>query len=307
MDDYYDYGDEAWDDLGTTNTDYDYSYDVGDDYWGDIFGGNDYTDYDDYWGMDVFGTDGYDISDDYWGDLSAQEPSVINSIGTVLKNLGISALNNLKSVYQKPGGGTDWSKIAATAGGLYGLYGSMNQKPQQPTGYQGGIPQYTAVRERVAGTPDPNRRPGGAGLQYFSDTQYAAPANVEAARAAAQEQAAGIAAAQQMQQAPEQQTEQPPEQQMAGGGIAALAKGRYLRGNTDGMEDKLRTTIENEQPAALSHGEFVVPADVVSHLGNGNSDAGAKRLYEMMDRIRVARTGNKKQGKQVNPNKYLPA
>jgi hypothetical protein len=218
--------------------------------------------------------------------------------------------NNLKSVYQKPGGGTDWSKIAATAGGLYGLYGSMNKKPQQPTGYQGGIPQYTAVRERVAGTPDPNRRPGGAGLQYFSDTQYAAPANVAAARAAAQEQAAGIAAAQQMQQAQqesEQQTEQPPEQQMAGGGIAALAKGRYLRGNTDGMEDKLRTTIENKQPAALSHGEFVVPADVVSHLGNGNSEAGAKRLYEMMDRIRVARTGNKKQGKQVNPNKYLPA
>ena len=307
MDDYYDY-DDYWGDISTTSTDY--GYDISDDYWGDISGGNDYTGEDDYWGMDVFGTGGYDISDDYWGDLSAQDPSVISSIGTVLKNLGISALNNLKSVYQKPGGGTDWSKIAATAGGLYGLYGSMNKKPQQPTGYQGGIPQYTAVRERVAGTPDPNRRPGGAGLQYFSDTQYAAPANVAAARAAAQEQAAGIAAAQQMQQAQqesEQQTEQPPEQQMAGGGIAALAKGRYLRGNTDGMEDKLRTTIENKQPAALSHGEFVVPADVVSHLGNGNSEAGAKRLYEMMDRIRVARTGNKKQGKQVNPKKYLPA
>ncbi|NDG33550.1 hypothetical protein EB118_26280, partial [bacterium] len=58
--------------------------------------------------------------------------------------------------------------------------------------------------------------------------------------------------------------------------------------------------------AALSDGEFVIPADVVSHLGNGNSNAGAKRLYEMMDRIRGARTGNAKQGKQINPNKFLP-
>ena len=85
-----------------------------------------------------------------------------------------------------------------------------------------------------------------------------------------------------------------------------LAKGRYLQGNTDGMADKLRTSIDGEQPAALSHGEFVVPADVVSHLGNGNSDAGAKKLYSMMDKIREARTGNKKQGKQINPDKFMP-
>jgi hypothetical protein len=92
----------------------------------------------------------------------------------------------------------------------------------------------------------------------------------------------------------------------AAGGLMGLAKGRYLNGTTDGMEDKLRTTIDGEQPAALSHGEFVIPADVVSHLGNGNSQAGAKRLYEMMDRIRQARTGTKQQGKQINANKYLP-
>ena len=94
---------------------------------------------------------------------------------------------------------------------------------------------------------------------------------------------------------------------MAVGGIAALKKGKYLRGPTDGMKDELRTTIENKQPAALSHGEFVIPADVVSHLGNGNSEAGAKELYAMMDKIRKARTGTSKQGKQINPNKYLPA
>jgi hypothetical protein len=93
---------------------------------------------------------------------------------------------------------------------------------------------------------------------------------------------------------------------MADGGIA-MAKGRYLRGGTDGMADKISTTIDGDQEAALSHGEFVIPADVVSHLGNGNSDAGAQKLYAMMDRIREARTGTKKQGKKINPDKFLAA
>ena len=85
-----------------------------------------------------------------------------------------------------------------------------------------------------------------------------------------------------------------------------MAKGRYLQGNTDGMADKLQARIGQDQPAALSHGEFVIPADVVSHMGNGNSDAGAKKLYQMMDKIRMARTGNKKQGKRINPDKFMP-
>jgi len=85
-----------------------------------------------------------------------------------------------------------------------------------------------------------------------------------------------------------------------------MAKGRYLQGETDGMADELPAQIGQDQPAALSHGEFVVPADVVSHLGNGNSDAGAKKLYQMMDKIRMARTGNKKQGKKINPDKFMP-
>jgi len=96
---------------------------------------------------------------------------------------------------------------------------------------------------------------------------------------------------------------------MARGGIAEMAKGgipRYLRGQTDGMADKIPSNIDGVQPAKLSHGEFVIPADVVSHLGNGNSDAGAKVLYKMMDRVRHARTGNKKQGRQINPEKFTP-
>ncbi len=99
----------------------------------------------------------------------------------------------------------------------------------------------------------------------------------------------------------------------AAGGLLELARGgralppRYLRGETDGMADKIPSSIDGRQPAKLSHGEFVIPADVVSHLGNGNSDAGAKVLYKMMDRVRQARTGNKKQGKQIKPEKFMPA
>jgi hypothetical protein len=94
-------------------------------------------------------------------------------------------------------------------------------------------------------------------------------------------------------------------------GLMALAKGgnlppRYLNGATDGMADKIPAKIGEKQPAALSHGEFVIPADVVSHLGNGNSEAGAKVLYDMMAKIRKARTGNAKQGKEINPAKFMP-
>jgi len=94
---------------------------------------------------------------------------------------------------------------------------------------------------------------------------------------------------------------------MAAGGLAGLAKGRYLRSPSDGMADKIPATIDKTQPAALSGGEYVIPADVVSHLGNGNSDAGAKVLDKMMERIRKTRTGNGKQGKEIDPNKLLPA
>ena len=81
----------------------------------------------------------------------------------------------------------------------------------------------------------------------------------------------------------------------------------YLGGTTDGMADEVPATIGGNQPAALSDGEFVVPADVVSHLGNGNSDAGAKQLYSMMDRVRKKRTGTTEQGTEINPMQQLPA
>jgi len=96
------------------------------------------------------------------------------------------------------------------------------------------------------------------------------------------------------------------EQAMTQAQTLGYAKGGYLNGQGDGMSDSIPATIEGKQPARLADGEFVIPADVVSHLGNGSSKAGSKRLYAMLDKVRHARTGNKKQGKQINPAKYMP-
>jgi hypothetical protein len=90
------------------------------------------------------------------------------------------------------------------------------------------------------------------------------------------------------------------------GGYAAGGNPRLLKGPGDGMSDNIPATISGKQPARLADGEFVVPADVVSHLGNGSTDAGAKVLHEMMNKVRQARTGNSKQGKQINAHKFVP-
>lgn len=96
-------------------------------------------------------------------------------------------------------------------------------------------------------------------------------------------------------------------QSMADGGIASYAKGGYLDGPGDGMSDDIPATIEGKQPARLADGEFVIPADVVSHLGNGSTKAGSQRLYGMLDRVRKARTGSTKQGRKINAAKLMPA
>lgn len=103
---------------------------------------------------------------------------------------------------------------------------------------------------------------------------------------------------------------QPAFNEGAVGGMQSFAEGgvaRFLSGGGDGMSDDIPARINGKQEARLADGEFVIPADVVSHLGNGSSKAGAKQLYSMMDKVRSARTGTKKQGKQINPRKFLAA
>jgi ribosomal protein S6 len=102
---------------------------------------------------------------------------------------------------------------------------------------------------------------------------------------------------------------------MAAGGLAGLnafkAGGamppRYVKGDGDGMSDSIPARIAGRREARLADSEFVVPADVVSHLGNGSSDAGAKKLYKMMDRVRKARTNTTKQAPEIKAGRYLPA
>jgi len=110
------------------------------------------------------------------------------------------------------------------------------------------------------------------------------------------------------------QTGQYTQRVMAAGGITDLGGysdgGRLLKGPGDGVSDSIPAQIGNRQPARLADGEFVVPARIVSELGNGSTEAGARQLYKMLDRVQNARgktTGKNKVAHNTNAAKYLPA
>ena len=244
---------------------------------GEVVGENVFDpNYGGYFG-DVVGENVFDPT--YGGTLSASD-------ATKLINADSSGL--LKKLFVDDKGNLNLKTLAGIGGGLLGGLGALSPN-RQKSGYQGSIPKYDAVRSMVTAPPTRAQgyRPGQGGINYGGDVSFvpkgSAPAPV-----------APVAPV------------TTPEVKAAHGGLMELAKGRYLQGETDGMADKIPAQIGQDQPAALSHGEFVVPADVVSHLGNGNSDAGAKKLYQMMDKIRTARTGTKKQGKEINPDKFMP-
>jgi hypothetical protein len=107
-------------------------------------------------------------------------------------------------------------------------------------------------------------------------------------------------------------------QQMASGGLSDARYnlggysdgGRLLRGPGDGVSDSIPAVIGKKQPARLADGEFVVPARIVSELGNGSTEAGARKLYAMMDRVQASRKNTVGKGKVAKNNradKYLPA
>jgi hypothetical protein len=165
-------------------------------------------------------------------------------------------------------------KLLASLGvGIAGAAAANKDRSEMPSAGLKSLPQYTFNREALP--IDTTRQPGKSPAQRYFKDSYTKLA--------------------------------------AGGGIAGLprneykAGGRYLSGPGDGMSDNIKANIDGVQEARLADGEFVIPADVVSHIGNGSSNAGAKRLHTMMARLRKARTGNPKQGKQIKPEKYLPA
>jgi hypothetical protein len=103
-------------------------------------------------------------------------------------------------------------------------------------------------------------------------------------------------------------------QRMADGGVSHLGDysdgGRLLRGPGDGVSDSIPATIAGKRPARLADGEFVIPARIVSELGTGSTEAGARKLYAMMNRVQQARgqtTGKGRVAKNTRADRYLPA
>jgi hypothetical protein len=144
------------------------------------------------------------------------------------------------------------------------------------------IPSLTADRKQLPydSTSGSKARPGAGGVSYFSPTTYTP-------------KAAGGG------------------MMYGGGGISDLGGysdgGRLLKGPGDGVSDSIPATIGGKQPARLAEGEFVVPARIVSELGNGSTEAGAKKLYAMMDRVQKARRKTKNVAANTKAHKYLPA
>jgi hypothetical protein len=202
----------------------------------------------------------------------AAAPGIAGAAGTAAGTAGSSLLGDaakagITKLISDP-------KLLASLGvGIAGAAAANKDRSEMPSAGLKSLPQYTFNREALP--IDTTRQPGKSPAQRYFKDSYTKLA--------------------------------------AGGGIAGLprneykAGGRYLSGPGDGMSDNIKANIDGVQEARLADGEFVIPADVVSHIGNGSSNAGAKRLHIMMARLRKARTGNPKQGKQIKPEKYLPA
>lgn len=203
---------------------------------------------------------------------------------------------NLKDITDLLSGKNKTYGIAGQLMGLGGIGSVLNNllggSGGGYAGYKGSIPAYTAQRtmnpipQTVAAPTAENpqavapRRPGSGGITYFTPMEY-----TPVTKAA--------------------------EGGMMHGGIASLGGysdgGQLLRGPGDGVSDSIPATIGGKQPARLADGEFVIPARIVSELGNGSTDAGARKLYEMMDRIKASRKKAKNIAADTKAAKHLPA
>ena len=214
-----------------------------------------------------------DYSDTSGGDI----------LGGIFGSADSSSDNFLRSIIGKTLSGVvnRGGNVGSGGGGgnLLGLLGSIGLAsalkdrgvfdPNVPSvGYQGSIPKYTATRQQIE-RDDTGRRPGSGGRRYFSDVAYTKEA-----------------------------------ESMADGG-SVLRDGGYLEGDTDGQADLVPGDIDGVQEARLSHGEYVLPADLVAILGNGNSNAGAEVLDEFMSKVREKATGSSEQQKNIDADEVL--
>jgi len=222
---------------------------------------------------------------------------------------GTNFLNTLAGLFTGSTGGK-LGQMAAFGGVAALLNKMMGQQKQQPVGYQGGIPKYTFERTQTPLTQQrpEGYRPGQGGIAYFTPGRFT-PAGYtpKTAEEFLVRPAAPAAPAEQPAAPVEQTTETIPAASggYMPGGIAMLARGRYLKGDGDGVSDSIPARFAGSgQEARLADGEFVVPARVVSELGNGSSDAGARKLYAMLDRVE-ARAKKAKRGKPSGADREL--
>ncbi len=237
--------------------------------------------------------------------------------------------NDVKNSIVNPTNKSPWPAI------LGGVLGALTSpKVGGARGYQGSPAGLTASRTALS----PSGAPGSGGKRFISQTRYAADGGLMTLQPNQNVMfmsAGGLPSKKDYEsylpslttddannydrliskgmapsQAIDALSQLPAGKSLAKGGISSLGSysdgGRMLKGPGDGMSDSIPASIGGKRPARLADGEFVVPADVVSHLGNGSTDAGADVLYEMMERVRKARTGNPKQGRQINPKKFAP-
>lgn len=228
------------------------------------------------------------------GTLTAQELAAAAGTAGALNKDGIGDLLTKakdaitdKAKDASSGSGSGGMGIGGALG-LMALMSMMNKGGGAAPASTATIPELTATRSQLPYDVDkkgvnPNTpyRPGQGGVTYFSPTTY---------------------------------TPTPPK--AAGGGLMSLGQsnlgsysdgGRLLKGPGDGVSDSIPAIIGRKQPARLANGEFVIPARIVSELGNGSTDAGAKRLYEMMARVQKARRNTKNVAANTKAAKYLPA
>jgi hypothetical protein len=225
-------------------------------------------------------------------------------LGKLLNNLGIGSSSGLG---QALGGITSLlgGKSSGQLGSFLGSAGLgmlLNRlggsSTPAPVGYQGGIPKYTIERTQtpIAQQRPAGYRPGQGGITYFSPIKYVPTGK---------DLAAPVAAPTPVPTPENTETISAASGGAMPGGIAMLARGRYLKGKGDGVSDSIPAQfVGSGRRAALADGEFVIPARVVAELGNGSSDAGARKLYAFMDRVeKKGKTA--KRGKPSGADKEL--
>jgi hypothetical protein len=245
-----------------------------------------------------------------WYTLGADTPldafgNPINASDAVSTSVGSPGfIKALTDMFTGSGSGLSGGNLLGLAGlaALMNKIGGGSGGGSGYSGYQGGIPTYTASRSQTpaaqqrpttqtAGGATVPYRPGQGGISYFTPMTYTPAATTTPAAGTNTDTTTSGAAAGGM---------------MKDHGIAMLAEGgRFLRGPGDGVSDSIPATIGQRQPARLADGEFVIDARTVSEIGNGSSEAGARKLYAMMDRVQRARK-KATRGKPSGADKLLP-